>query len=318
MNQDHSGPDEEIDPAAPSAPPSGQAAPDEQNNPSLEAVVTSLNAELDALRAENQELKDRSLRLMAEMENLRRRTDRDKAEFSKYAISEFARDVLSVGDNIRRAIEAVPQDALVHDQALRVLVEGIEVTEKELIKALEKYQVKRFDPTGEPFNPHLHDAMTRVEMPNVPADTVVQVIQAGYMIAERVLRPASVIVAKEAQRAEKPDAASDESSDDADEPLPPGAMKIPDEVETPAEASAMAAAGVRTVRVDVQQSVLGGRDIQSERRRSGSGVPNEGAPIRRPRSPAGDQSFREVRTSNTSTGSKPSALHKPVINNKGD
>ena len=138
---------------------------------------------------------------MAEMENLRRRTERDKSEFAKYAISEFARDVVGVGDNIRRAIEAVPKESVCADPALRSLIEGIEVTERELLKVLEKFQVKRFDPLGEPFNPHLHDAMTKIDVPNVPADTVVQVIHAGYMIDERVLRPAAVIVAKGSARA---------------------------------------------------------------------------------------------------------------------
>ena len=315
MNQDKSGPDETAEQPtnSPSAAPEGGA---ERTADVGEPIpVAAAASEIEALKAENQELKDRSLRLMAEMENLRRRTERDKAEFSKYAISEFARDILNVGDNLRRAIQAVPQDAVAADQVLRSLVEGVEVTEKELVKALEKYQVKRFDPTGEPFNPHLHDAMTRIETPNVPPDTVVQVIHAGYMIGERVLRPAAVIVAKEATGGNT-SSGSGSSSEKEEEPIPPGAMKVPEEIEAQAEASAAGSQGPR-VRVDVQQSVFS-REHQGERRRSTSGAPNESAPHRRPRSPAGDQSFREVRTSTSPAGGKSSALHKPVINNKGD
>jgi molecular chaperone GrpE len=314
MNQDNSGPDETADRAmnSPGAPEAHPAQAGEFGNPT---PVAALAAEIEALKAENQELKDRSLRLMAEMENLRRRTERDKAEFSKYAISEFARDVLSVGDNLGRAIQAVPRDALTTDQALRSLVEGVEVTEKELVKALEKYQVKRFDPTGEPFNPHLHDAMTRIEVPNVVADTVVQVIQPGYMIGERVLRPASVIVAKEAPAGQTPSGSGGGTNGNEEEPIPPGAMKIPEEVEAQAEAGPQTGQGAR-VRVDVQQSVLGGREQGDRRRPIGGG--GDPAQFRRPRSPAGDQSFREVRTTTSPSSSKPSALHKPVINNKGD
>jgi molecular chaperone GrpE len=316
MNQDNSGPDETAERAMKSPGAGQEGVAGQPGEFGDQSPVAALAGEIEALKAENHELKDRSLRLIAEMENLRRRTERDKAEFSKYAVSEFARDVLSVGDNLRRAIQAVPQDALATDQALRSLVEGVEVTEKELVKALEKYQVKRFDPTGEPFNPHLHDAMTRIEVPNVPADTVVQVIQAGYMIGERVLRPASVIVAKEPQNSTPPSGSGDASGGE-EEPIPPGAMKVPEEIEAQqAEAQSSTSQGAR-VRVDVQQSVLG-REYQGDRRRPTAGTPNDPAQFRRPRSPAGDQSFREVRTTTSPSGSKPSALHKPVINNKGD
>jgi molecular chaperone GrpE len=318
MHQDNSGPDETAGQPtnSPDSAPEGTA--ERAAEFAEQTPVAALASEIEALRAENQELKDRSLRLMAEMENLRRRTERDKSEFSKYAISEFARDVVGVGDNLRRAIQSVPQDAVGGDPVLRSLVEGVEVTEKELVKALEKYQVKRFDPTGEPFNPHLHDAMTRIEVPNVPADTVVQVIHAGYMIGERVLRPAAVIVAKESQASTPPSGSSDASADE-DEIIPPGAMKVPEDIEAQADLSA-SQHGAR-VRVDVQQSVLGSRELQGDRRRAGAGgggASGEPTQFRRPRSPAGDQSFREVRTTTSPSGGKPSALHKPVINNKGD
>ena len=185
--------------------------------------VDALIAENQALRAQAEEFNDRNLRLVAEMENLRRRTERDKSEFAKYAISEFARDILTVGDNLRRAIQSVPKEAVSSDPALVALIEGVEVTERDLLKVLERFQVKRFDPLGEPFNPHLHEAMTKVDVPNVPADTVVQTVHAGFMIGDRVLRPAAVIVAK-GGTVEQPQRGGES------ETVPPGAMRVPDDV----------------------------------------------------------------------------------------
>ncbi|MGA9764965.1 MAG: nucleotide exchange factor GrpE [Rhodomicrobium sp.] len=163
------------------------------------------------LKAENADLRDRLLRTMAEMENLRRRTEREKADTSKYAISEFARDAVSIGDNLRRAIEAAQKEPLDESPALRTLLEGVEVTERDLFKVFERHGITRFDPLGEKFDPHFHEAMVKVDVPGVPADMVVQVLQAGYKIADRVLRPAAVIVAKggtPARAPERPEAES--------------------------------------------------------------------------------------------------------------
>lgn len=187
--------------------------------------VEASAAENRTLRAHLEEINDRNLRLVAEMENLRRRTERDKSEFAKYAISEFARDVLTVGDNMRRAIDSAPRDAISSHPGLASLIEGLEMTERELIKVLERYQVKRFDPLGEPFNPHLHEAMTKVDVPNVPADTVIQTIHAGYMIGDRILRPAAVIVAKGGGVVEQAKSGGGEGGDI----VPPGAMRVPNE-----------------------------------------------------------------------------------------
>ncbi len=151
---------------------------------------------MESLKAENAELKDRMLRTMAEMENVRRRTERDKNEMAKYAVSDFARDVLVIGDNLRRAIEAVPKKDVANDPVLATLLEGVVVTERELFNVLERQGIKRFDPKGEKFDPHVHNAMMRIETSDTAPDTVFQVIHAGYMIGERVLRPADVIVAK--------------------------------------------------------------------------------------------------------------------------
>ena len=149
-----------------------------------------------ALDREHAEMKDRLLRTLAEMENLRKRTEREVTDARLYGVASFARDVLSVADNIRRALEAVPAEALANAQAMKVLVDGVELTERELLKALEKNGVRQFTPQGEKFDPNVHQAMYEVADPSVPAGSIVQVMQPGYTIGERVLRPALVAVAK--------------------------------------------------------------------------------------------------------------------------
>lgn len=149
------------------------------------------------LLKENEELKDRALRTAAEMENLRRRTARDVHDARAYAIANFARDMLSVSDNLRRAIEAVPAEAkAAGDAGLSALIEGVEMTERGMLSTLERHGVKKLAPEGERFDPNFHQAMFEVPNPDVPANTVVTVVQPGYSIGERVLRPAMVGVAK--------------------------------------------------------------------------------------------------------------------------
>ena len=134
---------------------------------------------------------------MADMENLRRRTEKEVADARTYAVSSFARDMLTVADNMRRGIESVPQEQRTSaDGALKTLLEGVELTERDLLKTLEKYGIKQIDPQGQRFDPNLHQAMFEVEDPNVTTGTVVQVVQAGFVIGERVLRPALVGVSK--------------------------------------------------------------------------------------------------------------------------
>jgi len=149
------------------------------------------------------DLTDRLLRAHAEMENLRKRTERDKEDTAKYAITKFAREVLGIGDNLQRAIAAVPPGASDADPALKALVDGVAMTEREFLNVLDRHGVKRIDPEGEPFNPHRHQAMTEIENPEVPAGTIVQVYQPGYVIEDRVLRPAMVVVAKGGAKASK-------------------------------------------------------------------------------------------------------------------
>jgi len=142
------------------------------------------------------ELTDRLLRAHAEMDNLRKRTERDKEETAKYAITKFAREVVSIGDNLQRAIAAVPPGAADADPALKALIDGVSMTDREFLNILERNGVKRIVPEGQPFNPHQHQAMTEVENREVAPGTVVQVYQPGYVIEDRVLRPAMVVVAK--------------------------------------------------------------------------------------------------------------------------
>jgi molecular chaperone GrpE len=143
------------------------------------------------------ELRDRLLRTLADMENLRKRTDREVADSRLYGVTSFARDVLGVADNMRRALDAVgPELRASAEGGVKALIDGVELTERELLKALEKNGMRQFSPQGEKFDPNLHQAMYEVPDASVPAGSVVQVVQPGYMIGERVLRPALVGVSK--------------------------------------------------------------------------------------------------------------------------
>lgn len=151
----------------------------------------------EALAKEAADARDRMLRTLAEMENLRKRTSREVADARTYGITGFARDVLDIADNLQRALDAVPAEAkAAADPGLKALIEGVELTERSLLNALEKHGVKKFDPMGEKFDPNFQQAMYEVPDPSVPAGTVVHVVQAGYMIGDRVLRPAMVGVAR--------------------------------------------------------------------------------------------------------------------------
>jgi molecular chaperone GrpE len=149
-----------------------------------------------ALQAEAADLKDRLLRAHAEVENIRKRSEREKEETAKYAVTKFARDIVNVGDNFQRAIDTVPAGAAEQDPALKSFLDGVTMTERELLNVLERYGIKRVQPTNEPFNPHLHQAVMEIQRSDVPSGTVVQVFQAGFMIEDRVLRPAMVAVSK--------------------------------------------------------------------------------------------------------------------------
>ena len=155
-----------------------------------------LAAEVDTLQGQIADLTDRMLRAHAEMENMRKRAEREREETAKYAITKFARDVAAVADNFQRAIQAVPPGAAEQDSALKSLIEGVSMTEREFLAALERNGVKRLDPKGEVFNPHQHQAMMEMHNADVAPGTIVEVFQSGYAIDDRVLRPAMVVVAK--------------------------------------------------------------------------------------------------------------------------
>lgn len=181
---------------------------DEGVRPEVSEATPDRAAELEAAVAD---LRDRLLRAHAEMENLRRRTEREVQDAKRYAVSAFARDLLGVADNLRRAIDAAspgkPEDESVDDDAdpaLSAFLQGVELTERELLKALEKNGVTKIDPKGQIFDPHRHEAVFEAPDPSVPAGTVVQVMQEGYMIGDRILRPAMVGVARGGPKPQAP------------------------------------------------------------------------------------------------------------------
>lgn len=172
---------------------------------------------LAVLADENADLKDRLLRTVAEMENLRKRTEREVNDARSYAIANFARDMLSATDNLSRALLALPDESRANaDAAVKSLIDGIEMTDREMQRLLQKNGVKPIIAEGERFDPHKHQAVFEVPDSGAPEGTVVQVMQPGFAIGERILRPAMVGVAKggsKAPVAEEP--AAEPTSDDA-------------------------------------------------------------------------------------------------------
>jgi molecular chaperone GrpE len=190
--------DVEPDTQDPATAEPAAAAPAEQG----EAAPAAAASGGDALAREAAELKDKLLRTLAEMENLRRRTDREIADSRAYGISSFARDILAIADNMARALQTLRAELKERaDPGIKALLDGVELTERELSKVLEKHGVRKFEPQPqEKFDPNLHQAMYEVQDPALPAGTVAQVVQAGYMIGDRMLRPALVAVAKGAPK----------------------------------------------------------------------------------------------------------------------
>ena len=160
----------------------------EAAEPSPETRVTELEAELA-------EYKDRLLRALAETENVRRRAQREREDASKYAIAGFAKDLLSAADNLRRALESLPESEA-KDERTRSLLAGVAATERELLGVFERHGIKRIDPKGEVFDHNFHQAIFEAERPDAPAGTVIEVLQPGYVLHDRLLRPAMVGVAK--------------------------------------------------------------------------------------------------------------------------
>jgi molecular chaperone GrpE len=208
MTDPNSGPSVAADTEAPES-----SAPAAETAPASEAIDPTDQARVAA------EYKDKLLRVLAEMENLRRRTEREIADTRAYGISAFARDILAVADNMDRALQAL--DAELREKAdasIKALLDGVELTERELHKVLEKHGVKKFEPMGEKFDPNLHQAMFEVPDPSRPAGTVAQVVQPGYMIGERILRPALVAIAKGGPKATAEAPANDNSGESSLDP----------------------------------------------------------------------------------------------------
>ena len=168
-------------------------------------VVADIQPEVPSLEEENKKLRDQLLRAIAETDNVRKRADRDREEISKYAVSKFAGDMVSVLENLKRASGSIPLEAREQNPQLKVLGEGVDLTLQELLATFDRYGIKRIDPMGEKFDHNLHQAVAQAPHPDAPAGTVIQVVQAGYVIADRLLRPAMVVVSKAADEAKKVD-----------------------------------------------------------------------------------------------------------------
>lgn len=172
-----------------STPDSG--APEAQPGP-----ATAEEARIAELEGQIADLTDRLLRSHAEMDNIRKRTEKEKSDTQKYAVTRFASDVLAIGDNLQRAMTAVAAGAAENDPALKTLLDGVAMTEREFLNVLSRHGIKPIEASGGAFNPHLHQAVMEQQNPEVAAGAVLQVLQEGYTIEDRVLRPAMVVVAK--------------------------------------------------------------------------------------------------------------------------
>jgi molecular chaperone GrpE len=170
--------------------PEGDAPSTAENTPDPFVVLQNL-------QRENGEFKDRLLRTLAEMENLRRRTEREVADAKLYGISSFARDMLSFADNLRRAVDNIPDELRKSaDSAVKTLTSGLEVIERDFIARLARHGAKKMEPLGGKFDPNLHEALYEIPDESVPNGTVVKVVEDGYTIGDRVLRPAKVAVSR--------------------------------------------------------------------------------------------------------------------------
>ncbi|HEX6441309.1 MAG TPA: nucleotide exchange factor GrpE [Stellaceae bacterium] len=172
-----------------------------------EGVETTPDERLAAAEAELAETKDRLLRALAETENVRRRFQREREDTLKYAVAGFAKDLLSPVDNLRRALESLPESEI-DDARAKSLLEGVAATERELLGALERHGLRRIDPKGEPFDHNFHQAIFEVERDDAPPGTIVEVLQPGYVLHDRLLRPAMVGVAKAPTEAKPQDGES--------------------------------------------------------------------------------------------------------------
>ncbi|PIW29685.1 MAG: nucleotide exchange factor GrpE [Rhodospirillales bacterium CG15_BIG_FIL_POST_REV_8_21_14_020_66_15] len=191
---------EPADAAAPrDTSPEGEPPTPSMTKDADEADPAARIAELETQVAE---ANDRTLRALAEAENVRRRAERDKQDASRYAIAAFAREILSVGDNLRRALDSIDAGARKSSEVVETLATGVEMTERELLAALERSGIRRIDPLGQRFDSNAHEALFEIPDETRPQGTVAQVLEAGYMLHDRLLRPAKVGVTKGGPKAE--------------------------------------------------------------------------------------------------------------------
>ena len=187
--------------------------------PEEEAAAEQAEADdpIARLEAEIASLKDQFLRALAETENLRRRTQREREDAVRYAAAPLIKDLIEVTDNLRRALESVPEGAADDDEQLKNLLAGVELTEKELLSVFERHNIVKIEPLGERLDPYFHEAIYEIPDEEKPAGTVLQVVRAGYRLFDRLLRPAQVGVARGGPQ---PEPAPREAADAPEEPGP--------------------------------------------------------------------------------------------------
>ena len=195
MNEEKENKDVEVDQGTFAEATSLEESVDLQNDEEGEVNENEPSKSLDELEAKISELKDQLLRTVADSENLRKRLEREKEQTRKFGIANFAKDLLSIADNLGRALDAAPNKEGAEDQAIENFVLGVQMTEQELQKAFDNNNIRKIDPLGEKFDYNFHQAMFEVEETDQEPGIVVQVLQPGYAIDDRILRPAMVGVA---------------------------------------------------------------------------------------------------------------------------
>ena len=222
-----------ADPAPAAPDPAPPEAADQDTGPA--AAEADPADRIGALEAEVADLKDKLLRALAEAENVRRRAERDKIEISKYAVAGFAREILPVADNLRRALDSIDQKTRQENETVETLIVGVEMTERDMLNAFERIRITPIEAMGQKFDHNLHEAMFEIEDKDQPEGTVVQVLQTGYMLGERLLRPARVGVSKGGPTA-APEA--DPAAEAPAEPAPKGpAAAYEKQAERPGDAT---------------------------------------------------------------------------------
>ena len=180
------------DPLSPT--PVEEAGPDQDTNTNINA---SDNPEVDSLQTELAETKDKMMRALADAENTRKRALKEREDVGKYAIASFARDLLGFTDNFDRALQAIPENLKnQEDSGMKNVFDGIEAMQREILTVLERHGVKKIEPLGEVFNPNFHEVMFEAPSPDYPASVIMQVIEPGYVLHDRLLRAAKVGVSK--------------------------------------------------------------------------------------------------------------------------